>query len=203
MIKKITALICLSLALLLSCSCVRIVHTESAPNETSLPEGAVEVYSTYPGLRYLVPGEFDSAGRSDYDAPWNCVAVLNGRLSVYGEDRNGENGQNIVAAGREYHCFRLRGDSTGVYLFSQSTQSESLLVNEPCLGLLHGNHFCIILTQSAVGGYRVNLRVLIPDYETEEHQITEPFKGLWSCLQPLGRCTMNWIRPRWSIWCRS
>ncbi|MBE6633558.1 MAG: hypothetical protein E7620_04340, partial [Ruminococcaceae bacterium] len=135
MAKKLVALVCFFLVGVLSTSCVRLVDTAQATPEPPLPEGAVEVYSTYPNLQYLVPGDFNLANRPSYvDVPWNNVAVLNGRLSVFGEDRDGEHGQNIVKAWRDFQCFWLRGDSQGVYVFNESTQSESLLVDEYCRG---------------------------------------------------------------------
>ena len=175
MTRKSAALACLFLVVILSTSCVRIVEPSKASDEPSVPQGALEVYSAYPGLQYLMPGEFQLENRPNYDMPWTNVAVLNGRLSVYGEDRDGEYGQNIVKAGQDFQCFWLRGDSTGVYVFQQSTQRERLLVDEYCLGILHANNWCLFFTES--NGYpnpQLSIRGFVADHETENHRVSEP-----------------------------
>ncbi len=171
--------VCILLACMAMVSCVVILPPNDLQNEAPIPEGAIPVHSNYPNLQYLIPGAFHSSERTSYDAPWNHVAVLDGQLSVYGEDYRDERGLNIVKAGVEHNCFRLRGDSTGVYQFNEAAQSWEMIIEEYCVGLYHANHWCLILTYSSQKAGHTSVRGFLYDDEADRSYLTEPldFEG--------------------------
>lgn len=108
-------------------------NTEPITSET-LPEGAIEVYSGYPLLKYIVPGEIDM-GKVE-DGTWArygyraYVGKLEDKLVIMPSHNYGSSSASDVSHSEWYDYFNLSGGEHGVFLDGKK------IIDAPCQGIM-------------------------------------------------------------------
>lgn len=127
--KKI-AIIMLSLIML-----VASLPACSKEPEEELPEGAVRVYSCYPDLDYIVPGDFKLSLFEDgtytrYNFA-TFVSEVGGSLAIMPSHTCGSSSAPYVSTSTVYNIENVFGGEDGVY------SGEDLILSEKCVGMIH------------------------------------------------------------------
>ena len=135
-------LLTLTLAILTSCA-------------EKLPDGAVKVYSSYPNLSYLTPGDFDYS--KSEDGTWarygynTYVTEVNGALAVMPSHLHGssrishvEKVESFALRGENEAVGNILGNSDGVFLGGE------LALDGACVGILpsYYNERALVFTVS-------------------------------------------------------
>ena len=136
--------------------------------EEELPEGAVPVVSSYPNLRYLLPGEFEYHDRED--PQWHrykfntYVTTVNGSLALLANHAHDSGAVPHVWQSTQYEYGTIVGNSTGVYLKGE------LVIKQKCVGLLpsFSGDGVLIFTSDDKKGY-----IYAADWIDSEWQISD------------------------------
>ena len=151
------------------------ITSETLTNNTTetLPKGAIAVYSAYPTLKYIIPGEFDIS-KTD-DSTWarngyrSYVGVYNGKLVIMPNHNIGSSGVDGVYRTMTYTTFNISGNKNGVYL-----GSERILDCE-CKGIIltPSKKIALVLTTNGT-----DTTVYIFEKEAADGEFDKSFKEL-------------------------
>ncbi|MBR2987029.1 MAG: hypothetical protein IKC63_03320 [Clostridia bacterium] len=111
-----------------------ISDTKEPPVTTTLPEGAIGVLSNYPGLHYLVPGEFDHELRYDGTVgrahPMTYVGLVSNQLSVLSNHGIGNSPIPHVSESVEYRFEDFCAGRDGIFL------NGTKFIDADCVGMI-------------------------------------------------------------------
>ena len=100
-----------------------------------LPEGAVRVYSCYPDIDYLIPGDFKLSlfedGKYARYGYSTFVAAVGGELAIMPSHTCGSSSAPYISTSTVYNIENISGGEDGVY------SGEDLILSDKCVGMIH------------------------------------------------------------------